>query len=135
MSARLTLCVLVVVASISVGATTAGASPSPFTGAWRAVDPDDGSTLMALIGAPNAAGLLDLTFIDQYASACGAPATAIGSGTITGSRFTAVVDVRCGGALLVSDVEFEFDVSGDTLVASGLVYTRVGSGKQFGAQP
>jgi hypothetical protein len=128
MSARLTLCALIVIASISVGATTAGASPSPFTGAWQSVDPDDGSPLMAMISAPNAAGVIHLTFIDQYATACGAPATAIGSGTITGSRFTAVVRVRCGGAPVVSGVEFWFDLTGDTLVSSGLVYTRVGSG-------
>ena len=82
---------------------------------------------MAMISAPNAAGVVHLTFVDQYASACGAAATAIGSGTITGSTFTAVVDVRCGGVPVISGIEFSFELTGDTLAAGPLVYTRIGS--------
>ena len=121
------LCGAVAFAAVMLAPPHAAASSDGFTGAWRATDPDDGSTLVADIGAPNAAGIRHLTLVDQFASACDAPAVAIGAGTVSGSTLAATLEVRCGGASLGKDVPFSFQISGDTLHGGGLVFTRVGA--------
>jgi len=124
---RVLLVSTLLVSFMLYGTSTAAGSPSAFTGAWTATDPDDGSTLKVQIGAPNASGRSRVTLIDQFASACGAPATAIGSGTISGATLSSTLDVRCGGSPFASDVPATFEVVGDTLVdGNGLLWTRVG---------
>jgi hypothetical protein len=98
-----------------------------FTGSWVATDPDDGSTLKLQISAPNAAGVRRVTLMDQFASACGALATGIGSGTTSGASLSAMLDIRCGGSPLESDVEVDLAAVGDTLVGSGVVWERAGA--------
>jgi hypothetical protein len=102
------------------------AARTSFTGAWTATDPDDGSTLLVLIGSEDASGNIRVTTVDQFASACDAPATVIGSGTISGSTLTAVGDVRCGGAVFATDVPVEFELVGETLVGGSVEFRRVG---------
>ena len=119
--------VLLVALVAAFQATTVAASRDAFTGAWTATD-TDGSTLKAQISAPAASGVRRVTFIDHFASACGSPATAIGSGTVTGATLAATLNVRCGGAPFASDAPFTFDLVGDTLVSGGIVFTRVGGG-------
>jgi hypothetical protein len=104
------------------------AAGSGFTGAWTGTDPDDGSKLMVLIGAESPKGVVRVTGVDQFASACGAPATLIGSGSISGSVLTAVVDVRCGGEVFASDVPVEYELSGDKLLSGGVEFRRPGGG-------
>jgi hypothetical protein len=119
--------VLAAAAVTLVAATVVVAAPAdPFTGAWTATDPDDGSPLKTQISAPDAAGRRHVVLIDQFASACDAPATAIGFGTVSGTTLTASVDVRCGRAILDSDAPFTWELVGDTLVGDGVIYTRPG---------
>ena len=123
--ARITA-ILVVGALLMAGAATA--AKTTFTGAWTGVDTDDGSTILVLIGAENASGGVRVTLIDQFASACGAAATALGSGTTSGSTLTGTFDVRCGGELLVTDAPFEFELSGEVLLGEPIEFHRVGKG-------
>lgn len=96
-------------------AGSAVASPDPFTGAWIATDPFDGSTLRLQVGSPSAEGLRQVTLTDGFASACGAPATAIGTGTVSGSTLTTTVDIRCGGELRAEHVTIVYQLSGGML--------------------
>jgi hypothetical protein len=120
------LAVPVLVLVTVFGTSPAVGSADAFTGAWVATDPDDGSTLRVQIGAANGAGVRRVTLIDQFASACGAAATAIGSGTVSRSTLTATLNVRCGGEPLDSDVLVDFAIVGDTLVGFGVVWRRAG---------
>jgi hypothetical protein len=108
------------------GTATAAGSAGAFTGAWTATDPDDGSTLKLQIGAPNAFGVSRVTLMDQFASACGALATAIGSGTVSSMTLSSTLDIRCGGSPFAADVPVTFDAVGDTLLGFGVVWTRMG---------
>ena len=121
-----------VLALLGVGALAlsgaGSAARTGFTGAWTGTDPDDGSKLMVLIGAEGSSGDVRVTGVDQFASACGAPATLIGSGSISGSVLGAVVDVRCGGEVFASDVPVEYELTGDTLLSGGVEFRRPGSG-------
>ena len=101
-------------------------SADAFTGAWVATDPDDGSKLKVQIGAANVSGVRRVTLIDQFASACDAPATGIGSGTVSGTTLSAALDIRCGGSPFGSDVPVAFAAVGDTLVGFGVVWERPG---------
>jgi hypothetical protein len=64
--------------------------------------------------------------VDQFATTCSAPATAIGSGTVSGNTLSTTSDVRCGGELLASEVPISYDLVGETLVIGGIVFTRTG---------
>jgi hypothetical protein len=108
-------------------ATPAFGSADAFTGAWTATDVSDGSTLKLQIGTPNASGVRHVTLMDQYASACGALATGIGSGTDSGTTLSTALDLRCGGSTLADDVVVTFDAVGATLVGFGVVWQRLGS--------
>ncbi len=118
----------VVVLGVLVGlfglTSNAAAATGNFTGAWSGTDPDDGSRLLALIGGPPS-GPVSVTFIDQFASACGAPATAIGSGTISGLTLSATLNIRCGGAPVATGVPFTFQLDGGTLLLDGVPLTRL----------
>jgi hypothetical protein len=103
------------------------AGDDAFTGAWRAVDPFDGSALRLQIGSPSASGVRHVTLTDDFASACGAPASAIGTGTVSGSTLTTVVDVRCGGELLVEDATIVYQLSGNALNDGFSTFVRVGA--------
>jgi hypothetical protein len=125
---RVLLLSTLLVSFLIYGTASAAGSRGAFTGAWTATDPDDGSRLKVQIGAPNASGVSRVTLIDQFASACGAPATGIGTGTASGATLSATLDIRCGGAPLVSDAPATFTMVGDTLVDDfGLVWTRPGA--------
>jgi hypothetical protein len=115
---------LVVGALVMSGA--GAAARTAFTGAWTGTDPDDGSKLMVLISAESYTGQVRVTGVDQFASACGAPATLIGSGSISGSVLTALVDVRCGGEVFATDVPVEYELTGDTLLSGGVEFRRPG---------
>jgi hypothetical protein len=119
--------VLLLVCVVFQATTVAAASTDAFTGAWTATD-TDGSTLHLQISAPNVSGVRHVTLVDQFASVCGAPATAIGLGTVSGTTLSATLDVRCGGAPSATGVPLSFDLVGDDLVSGGTVFTRVGGG-------
>jgi hypothetical protein len=104
-------------------------SADAFTGAWVATDPGDGSTLKVQIGAANDAGVRRVTIMDQnqFHSGCGALATAIGSGTVTGTTLSSTLDIRCGGSLVGTDVLVTFAAVGDTLVGFGVIWARAGN--------
>jgi hypothetical protein len=123
----------VVVVLAAAGSAAAGAPTDPFAGAWVAVDPSDGSSLRLQIGSPSADGVRHVTLTDGYASACGAPASAIGTGTVSGGTLTALLDVRCGGELRAEDVAFAFERSGDTLFGIGTTFVRVTQDEFAGA--
>jgi hypothetical protein len=123
---RVLLLSALLVSFLLYGAATAAGSAGAFTGAWSATDPDDGSTLKLQIGAPNASGVSRVTLMDQFASACGALATAIGSGTVSGTTLSSTLDIRCGGSPFASNVPVTFDAVGDTLLGFGVVWTRIG---------
>jgi hypothetical protein len=113
--------------SVSVfWASPAFGSADTFTGAWVATDPDDGSELKVQIGAANVSGVRRVTFMDQFASACDAPATGIGSGAVSGTTLSATLDIRCGGSPFASDAPVAFAAVGDTLVGFGVVWERAG---------
>lgn len=95
----------------------------PFTGSWHAIDPFDGSNLRLRIGNPSADGTRSVTLTDDFASACGAPATAIGTGTVSGSTLTAVLEVRCGGKPRGTGT-FTYTLVGDTLYDGFSTFTR-----------
>jgi hypothetical protein len=128
-SFRVCLIATALAAFFSLQAPTAATGlADPFGGAWTANDPADGSTLRLEIGAPSAAGARHVTLLDQFASACNAPATAIGSGTASDTTLSATLDVRCGGTPVAAEVPFTFVLVGDTLVGDDIVFTRVGRG-------
>jgi hypothetical protein len=104
----------------------ANAAGATFNGAWSGTDPDDGSRLLILIGGAQT-GLAHVTFVDQFASACGAPATGIGSGTISGSTLSAKLDIRCGGKPFAPDVPITLDLQGETLFLGDIPFSRPGS--------
>ena len=110
-------------------ASPAAGSVDSFTGAWVATDPDDASALKLQISAPNESGVRRVTVMDQnqFKSGCGGLATAIGSGTVSGTTLSSTVDVRCGGSLVLTDVVFTFTAVGDTLVGFGGVWERAGA--------
>ena len=127
---RVVLLGVSILALVSVlWASPAVGSVDSFTGAWVATDPGDGSTLKVQIGAPNASGVRRVTVMDQnqFSSGCGALATAIGSGTVSGTTLSATLDIRCGGSLIATDVPFTFAAVGDTLVGFGVVWERAGA--------
>jgi len=101
-------------------------SADAFTGAWVATDPGDGSTLKVQISAANHTGVRRVTLIDQFASACGAAATGIGSGTTSGTTLTATLSIGCGGSPQ-GDASVDFAVVGETLVGFGVVWARPGN--------
>jgi len=113
-----------VVATTVVLAGTASAAGDQFTGAWSATDPFDGSSLRLEIGAPSPSGVRHVTLMDTFASACGAPATAIGTGTVSGSTLTTVVDIRCGGELRGEDVTITYQLVGSALTDGFSTFTR-----------
>jgi uncharacterized protein with beta-barrel porin domain len=117
---------VVAVLTACVAASAAGAAGDAFTGAWTATDPFDGSTLRLQIGSPSAAGSRHVTLTDDFASACGAPATAIGTGSVSGATLTTVVDIRCGGVLRGEDVMIVYQLVGDTLTDGFSTFTRTG---------
>ena len=119
--AALTLTALVCL----VGAGTATSAGDAFTGAWKATDPSDGSSLRLQIGGPSAFGTRSVAFSDGFASACGAPATAIGTGTVSGSTLTATVVIRCGGELLAEGT-ITYELVGDVLKDGISVFRRDG---------
>lgn len=108
--------------------SAAAGSTDAFTGAWVATDPGDGTVLKVQISESNASGVRRVMLMDQnqFHSGCGGPATAIGSGTVSGTTLSASLDVRCEGALVGTDIPFTFTAVGDTLVALGVVWERVG---------
>ena len=112
---------LVAVLAAAGSATAAG---DAFTGAWSATDPFDGSALRLQIGAPSPSGVRQVTLTDNFASACGAPATAIGTGTVSGSTLTTIVDIRCGGELRAEDVTITYELVGDALTDGFSTFTR-----------
>jgi hypothetical protein len=114
-----------VLAATSLVATATAAGDS-FTSAWRATDPFDGSSLRLQIGAPSASGVRQVTLTDGFASACDAPASAIGTGTVSGSTLTTVVDIHCGGELRAEDVTITYELVGDTLTDGFSTFTRAG---------
>ena len=83
----------------------------------------------ALQLAPNESGVRRVTVMDQnqFRSGCGGLATAIGSGTVSGTTLSSTVDVRCAGSLVLTDVLFTFTAVGDTLVGFGGVWERAGA--------
>jgi len=106
-----------------VAAGSATAADDAFTGAWSATDPFDGSALRLQIGGPSPSGVRQVTLTDNFASACGAPATAIGTGTVSGSTLTTIVDIRCGGELRGTGT-FTYTLVGDTLYDGFSTFTR-----------
>jgi hypothetical protein len=116
----------VAVLAAGAAASGAGAAGDAFTGAWTATDPFDGSTLRLQIGSPSASGVRQVTLTDSFASACGAPATAIGTGTVSGSTLTTVVDVRCGGEPRGS-ATIVYQLNGDVLTDGFSTFTRTGA--------
>ena len=115
-----------VAGALLLGAAPSSASTDAFTGAWTATDSDDGSALVATIGAAGTDDLRHVTLVDELASACDAPATASGWGVTSGSSLSATLDVRCGGAPYADDVPYTFQAQGATLIGGGLVFRRVG---------
>ena len=113
-----------VVATSLVLAGTASAAGDQFTGAWAATDPFDGSALRLQIGAPSAEGTRQVTLTDDFASACGAPATAIGAGTVSGTTLTTIADIRCGGVLRAEDVTITYTLAGAALTDGFSTFTR-----------
>jgi len=111
---------------VLLGAAPTSASTDTFTGAWAATDTGDGSAVVATIGAAGSDAVRRVTLVDQFASACDAPATADGWGVTSGSRLSATLDVRCGGAPYAQDVPYTFQATGATLLADGLVFRRMG---------
>jgi hypothetical protein len=118
----------------SVGDTLAGlgvtfvrTTRDAFTGAWAATDPFDGSALRLQIGSPSAKGVRQVTLTDDFASACGAPATAIGTGEVSGTTLTTVVDIRCGGELVAEDATIVYQLSGNALTDGFSTFTRTGA--------
>ena len=105
-------------------AGTASAAGDQFTGEWTATDPFDGSALRLQIGAPSPSGVRQVTLTDNFASACGAPATAIGTGTVSGSTLTTIVDIRCGGELRAKDVTITYTLVGSTLTDGFSTFAR-----------
>ena len=103
-------------------------SADPFTGAWVATDPGDGSTLKLQISGSGGSEVMRVTIMDQnqFHNGCGALATAIGSGTVSGATLSSTLDIRCGGSLVGTDVLFTFAAVGDTLVGFGVVWERAG---------
>lgn len=127
-------CVLALVVAALVAATTSAAvAPDPFAGAWAATDLSDGSSLRLQIGNASASGQRHMTLTDGYATGCGAPATAIGSGTVSGSTLTALLDVRCGGELIAEDLPFAFELVGDALLGLDTSFVRVSRDQFTGA--
>jgi hypothetical protein len=126
MTRRLAILLLGVLA-LMVPPATGWTVPVTFAGAWVATDPDDGSRLKLQISGSGAPAKRHVTLVDQFASACGAPATAIGLGTVSGTTLTATLDVRCGGAPFADDVPFVFEAANGTVVNNGVVFTRPGS--------
>jgi hypothetical protein len=120
------LVLLVAIGLLVAAPSAATASADAFSGSWTAID-DDGSTLMLLVSAANPTGVRHVTLVDQYATTCAAPATAIGTGTASGTTLTTTADVRCGGQVLATDVPSSYELVGDTLVIGGVVFTRTGS--------
>ena len=96
-----------------------------FTGAWEATDLFDGSTLRLQIGSPSATGVRHVTLTDDFASACGAPASAIGTGKVSGTTLTTVVDIRCGGELLAENATIVYQLNGSALKDGFSTFTRV----------
>ena len=121
------------VATTVVLAGTASAAGDQFTGAWAATDPFDGSALRLQIGAPSPSGVRHVTLTDNFASACGAPATAIGTGTVSGSTLTTIVDIRCGGQLRAEDVTITYELAGSALTDGFSTFTRGGADAFTGA--
>ena len=101
----------------------ASATPDAFTGAWAATD-TDGSTLSLLIGEASPSGARHVTLVDQVATTCGAPATAVGFGSVSGSTLVTSAVVRCGGVVLATDVPITYTLVGDTLIVDQNVFTR-----------
>lgn len=130
MAKALLAAVLLAALALAGGATATG---DAFTGAWKATDQFDGSTLRLEIGSASATGERRISVTDGYASGCGAPATAIGTGTAAGATLTATLDVRCGGELRAEDVPFTFSLSGGTLLGIDTTFTRVTQDEFAGA--
>jgi uncharacterized protein with beta-barrel porin domain len=116
---------VVAVLTACVAASAAGAAGDAFTGAWTATDPFDGSTLRLQVGSASASGVRQVTLTDSFASACGAPATAIGTGTVSGTTLTTVVDVRCGGVARGS-LTIVYQLVDGTLTDGFSTFTRTG---------
>ena len=109
-----------------LGVTFVRTARDAFTGAWEATDLFDGSTLRLQIGSPSAAGVRHVTLTDDFASACGAPASAIGTGKVSGTTLTTVVNIRCGGELLAEAATIVYQLSGSALKDGFSTFTRVG---------
>jgi len=122
-----------VVGATVVLAGTASAAGDQFIGAWTATDPFDGSSQRLQIGAPSPSGERHVTLTDDFASACGAPATAIGTGTVSGSTLTTVVDIRCGGVVRAEDVTIAYELAGSALTDGFSTFTRAGADAFTGA--
>jgi hypothetical protein len=128
---KLILCtafVALLAGSALVNGSAAVAAPTdPFAGVWASPD-TDGDVVMFTISSPGGDGTRRLTGFDPAAEACGGgPATAHGSGTVTGATLNTTLTVRCSNTVVFVG-SFYFTASGDTLSSNTSVnpYTRVG---------
>ncbi len=131
---RLALTVAMVTAFVGAMAAPAGAAPSPFTGAWTAVDIDGSDMRMAIGGGPSPRVLL----IDYGASVCGLDDSGVplyaarvtGRATIEGDVLSADLDVYCHARPTFflgtfPGAEYTYDAGTDTLLDGiGVVWSR-----------
>lgn len=131
---------LVVTAVVGLGfpASPATAAPSPFVGAWRAIDIPDGSYMTLAVGGNSKAGF-SVRLYDFGASACGFDennkplyaALARGKGTVDENVLSVLLRVRCLShpPTFLSDSPFTFtyDPADDTLTDNhGVQWFRMG---------
>lgn len=103
---RRTLLCLAIVVSVATVVPTAAATPSPFTGAWQAIDVDGSQMFLTVSGGDSPR----VTFVDLFATSCvvvrgapAGPATILGTGAVVGFTLTWSFDqIRCTGGVVVS---------------------------------
>lgn len=138
---RALLCLTIVV-SVATGVPTAAAAPTPFTGAWQAIDVDGSQMFLTVSGGHSPR----VTFVDLFATSCvvvrgapAGPATILGTGAVVGFTLTSSFDqIRCTGGIVVSTSggthTFTYDSLSDTFSpnpddwgGAAVTFSRVGA--------